>query len=135
MIVVLTCVASAAVAGQKQADQEPLLKNEIEAKASANYFSLPRLHLPVLVDANRRFRALELEVWLLPTDEANLALVRSAKKKIMAAMTEDFSAYDWEAFTDSQKGPDIAKRVVTTSVERASNAKLSDVFIKTLLLR
>src|SRR5579859_7337774 len=48
---------------------------------------------------------------------------------------EDFSNYDWEAFKDSKKGPDIAKKIVASTVERISGAKLQDVLIKTLLLR
>ncbi len=69
-----------------------------------------------------------------PKDEANLALVRSAKKPIMAALQEDFSAYDWEAFKDADKGPVIAKRIVASTVERVSGGKVDDVLIKTLVL-
>jgi len=122
-------------AKQKKDDDAPLPHNEIKGKAPSNYLALNHLHLPVMVDKNRRFRALDLEVWLLPVDEDNLALARSAKKAIIAGLAEDFSNYDWEAFEDSKKGPEIAKRVVATSVERVSGAKLQDVFVKDLILR
>jgi len=120
---------------KNKADDTPQAKNEITAKAPGNYLALSRLHMPVLVDKNRSFRNLELEVWLLPTDEENLALARSQKKAIMAGLQEDFSNYDWEAFNDPKKGPDIAKKIVASTVERVSGAKLQDVLIKTLLLR
>ena len=122
-------------AKQKQTDDAPLAKNEIQGKAPSNYLALSRLHMPVLVDKNRQYRALELEVWLQPTDEENLALARSQKKAIMAGLQDDFSNYDWEAFQDSKKGPVIAKKIVASTVERVSGAKLQDVLIKTLLLR
>ena len=124
-----------AEAKQKQNDEAPLPQNEFKAKVPSNYLALSRLHMPVLVDRNRQFRSLELEVWLQPADEENLALARSQKKAIMAALQEDFSNYDWEAFQDSKKGPDIAKKIVASTVERVSGAKLQDVLIKTLLIR
>jgi hypothetical protein len=124
-----------AEAKQKPGDEPPLPKNEIQGKAPSNYIALSRLHMPVLVDKNRQYRSLELEVWLQPIDEENLALARSQKKAIMAGLQDDFSNYDWEAFQDSKKGPDIAKKIVASTVERVSGAKLQDVLIKTLLLR
>jgi len=124
-----------AEAKQKQNDEAPLPQNEVKGKAPSNYLALSRLHMPVMVDRNRQFRSLELEVWLQPLDEENLALARSQKKAIMAGLQEDFANYDWEAFQDSKKGPDIAKKIVTSAVERISGAKLQDVLIKTLLLR
>jgi len=132
---VMTVSAHGAAAKQKATDDAPLAQNEIKGKAPSNYLALSRLHMPVLVDSNRQFRSLELEVWLQPTDEENLALARSQKKAIMAGLQEDFSNYDWEAFKDSKKGPDIAKKIVASTVERISGAKLQDVLIKTLLLR
>jgi hypothetical protein len=117
------------------AKDEPLPQNEVKGKVSSNYLALPRLHLTVMVDKNRHYRSLELEVWLMPKDEENLALARSAKKPIMAGLQEDFSQYDWEAFEDAKKGPEIAKQIVTVGVQRISGAKLQDVLIKTLLLR
>lgn len=131
----LSVSLNTAEAKQKQNDEAPLPQNEIKGKAPSNYLALSRLHMPVLVDRNRQFRSLELEVWLQPVDEENLALARSQKKAIMAALAEDFSNYDWEAFQDSKKGPDIAKKIVASTVERISGAKLQDVLIKTLLLR
>jgi hypothetical protein len=122
-------------AKQKKDEEGPLPQNEIKGKAPSNYLALSRLHMSVLVDKNRRYRSLELEVWLLPTDEENLALARSAKKAIMAGLSDDFSNYDWEAFQDSKKGPEIAKKVVANTVERVSGAKLQDVFVKSLILR
>jgi hypothetical protein len=122
-------------AGEKKADGPAQAKNEITGKAPGNYLALSRLHMPVIEDLNRQYRALELEVWLLPHDEENLALARSAKKQIMAALQEDFANYDWEAFQDSKKGPDIAKKIVGIAVTRVSGAKLDDVLIKTLVLR
>jgi hypothetical protein len=133
LAVLLTVFSVQAEAGKT--NDPPQAKNEITGKAPSNYLALSRLHMPVLVDKNRSFRNLELEVWLLPTDEENLALARSQKKAIMAGLQEDFSNYDWEAFQDSKKGPDIAKKIVASTVERVSGAKLQDVLIKTLLLR
>ncbi|GEM_PF-4007714 len=132
---VMMVSAHSADAKQKATDDAPLAQNEIKGKAPSNYLALSRLHMPVLVDSNRQFRSLELEVWLAPVDEENLALARSQKKAIMAGLQEDFSNYDWEAFKDSKKGPDIAKKIVASTVERISGAKLQDVLIKTLLLR
>jgi len=136
LILAALLVSLPAEAGKpKQDDSKPLAPNEINGKVPSNYLALSRLHIPVLVDQNRQYRALELEVWLEPKDEDNLALARSQKKAIMAALQDDFSNYDWEAFKDSKKGPDIAKKIVSSVVERVSGAKLQDVLIKTLLLR
>ncbi len=115
--------------------EEPHAANEIKGKAPGNYLALSRLHMPVLVDQNRQYRSMELEVWLLPKDEENLALARTAKKAIMAGLKEDFANYDWEAFEDSRKGPEIAKKIVANTVTRVSGAKLQEVLIKSLLLR
>jgi hypothetical protein len=132
---VMAVSVQSADAKQKQTDDAPLPANEVKGKAPSNYLALSRIHMPVLVDRNRQFRSLELEVWLEPVDEENLALARSQKKAIMAGLQEDFSNYDWEAFQDSKKGPDIAKKIIASTVERISGAKLQDVLIKTLLLR
>lgn len=121
--------------GPVAAKDPPLPSNEVKGKAPANYMALPRLHLSVLVDKNRHYRSLELDVWLLPKDPENLAMAQSAKKAIVAGLQEDFSNYDWEAFEDAKKGPEIAKQIVTAGVQRISGAKLEDVLIKTLLLR
>ena len=134
-LIALLAAGPVASAKQKQGEAAPLAPNEINGKAPSNYLALSRLHIPVIVDQNRQYRALELEVWLQPTDEENLALARSQKKAIMAGLQDDFSNYDWEAFKDSKKGPDIAKKIVASVVERVSGAKLQDVLIKTLLLR
>ena len=134
-VVTLFAAGPVASAKQKQTDTTPLAPNEINGKASSNYLALSRMHMSVLVDKNRQYRSLELEVWLQPTDEENLALARSQKKAIMAGLQDDFANYDWEAFQDSKKGPEIAKKIVASVVGRVSGAKLQDVFIKTLLLR
>lgn len=134
-LVTLLAAGPVAAGAKKADDSAPLAPNEINGKAPSNYLALSRLHIPVIVDQNRQYRALELEVWLQPTDEENLALARSQKKAIMAGLQDDFSNYDWEAFRDSKKGPDIAKKIITSTVERVSGAKLQDVLIKTLLLR
>ena len=126
---------TAVCAKQPGSDAAQMPKNEIQAKVTGNYVALHSVHVPVVMDANRKFRSLEVEVWLLPQGEQNLALARSAKKKIVEGLQQDFSNYDWEAFTDSDKGPDIAKKVVTLTVERVCGAKLDDVLIKTLLLK
>ncbi len=136
MIVALSLTPGAgADAKQKQTDAAPLPSNEVAGKVPSNYLRLPRLHMPVLVDQNRSFRSLELVVVLAPVDEENLALARSQKKAIMAALQEDFANYNWEAFQDSKKGPEIAKKLVASTVTRVSGAKLQDVLIETLLLR
>lgn len=136
LIAVLSLLSGAAAeAKQKGADTTPLPSNEVAGKVPSNYLALSRLHMPVLVDKNRSFRSLELEVWLAPLDEENLALARSQKKAIMAGLQEDFANYNWEAFQDSKKGPEIAKKLVASTVERISGAKLQEVLIKTLLLR
>lgn len=126
---------AAAEAKQKQTDTTPLPSNEVAGKIPSNYLKLSRLHMPVLVDQNRSFRSLELEVVLAPVDEENLALARSQKKAIMAGLQEDFANYNWEAFQDSKKGPEIAKKLVASTVQRISGAKLQDVLITSLLLR
>ncbi len=136
MIAVLSLsLGAAAEAKQKQTDTTPLPSNEVAGKVPSNYLRLSRLHMPVLVDQNRSFRSLELVVVLAPLDEENLALARSQKKAIMAALQEDFANYNWEAFQDSKKGPEIAKKLVASTVTRVSGAKLQDVLIESLLLR
>ncbi len=122
-------------AKQKAGGEPGQPKNEITAKVASNYIALPKLHMPVEVDANRQFRALELEVWLLPKDEQNLALARTGKKAIMEVLRDDMIAFNWEAFQDSKAGPEVAKKLVAASVEKACGAKLDDVLIKTLLLK
>ncbi len=137
LIAVVTLLGAGPVASakQKQGEDAPLAPTEINGKALSNYLALSRMHMSVLVDKNRQYGSLELEVWLQPTDQENLTLARSQKKAIMAGLQDDFANYDWEAFQDSKKGPDIAKKIVASTVERVSGAKLQDVFIKTLLLR
>jgi hypothetical protein len=135
ILALLIAAPSLCLAKTKGGDEKPLAPNEVQAKAPSNYLALSRLHMSVLVDKNRQYRSMELEVWLLPKDEENLALARSAKKAIMADLKDNFSNYDWEAFQDSKKGPEIAKKIVSDTVEHVSGAKLQDVLIKTLLIR
>ncbi|MTJ83707.1 MAG: hypothetical protein F8N37_22190 [Telmatospirillum sp.] len=108
---------------------------EIQAKLAPSYVAVPRLHLPVQVDANRNFRALDLEVWLLQADPEKHQILNSKKKQIAEKMRETFSAYGWEAFQDSQGGPDIAKRIVAQCVTDATGTTVEDVLIKTLILK
>lgn len=124
-----------AAAKQKQDAGAPLPKNEIAAKVPSNYIALSRVHVPVQVNANSQYRALDLEVWLLPKDEENLALARTAKKKILEALRDDLASYNWEAFEDSDNGPVVAKQLVTATVEHTCGAKLDDVIIKALILK
>ncbi len=131
----LALLSTGAEAKQKQDSDPPLPKNEIQARVPSNYLALTRIHLPVQVDSNRQYRALDLEVWLLPKDEENLAVARSAKKAIMEGLRDDLASFRWEAFEDAKQGPEIAKKLVMESVERSSGAKIDDVMIKTLILK
>ncbi len=108
---------------------------EIQAKLSPLYVAVPRLHMAVQVDENRKYRSLELEVWLLQADPEKHQILNSKKKLIAEQMKEDFSAYNWEAFEDSAGGPRVAKQIVAASVEQASGVKVEDVMIKTLILK
>ncbi|HIJ37833.1 MAG TPA: hypothetical protein HPP80_02955 [Rhodospirillaceae bacterium] len=115
--------------------EEPTAKNEIQAKVPGTYLALSKIHLVIEENATGIARSLELEAWLEPADEVQLALARSAKKQIMAALNENLAAYNWEAFKDSKKGIDVAKAVVKETVERVAKAKIEDVIIKTLVLK
>jgi flagellar basal body-associated protein FliL len=115
--------------------QEPGSKNEIQARLSADYVLVPRLHMAVQVDANRKYRSLEVEVWLLQADPEKHQVLNSKKKQIAERMKEDFSMYNWEAFEDVAGGPEVAKRIVAQSVEQVSGTKVEDVLIKTLVLK
>lgn len=108
---------------------------EIQAKLSPAYMAVPRLHIAVQVDANRNYRALDLEVWLLQSDPEKHQILNSKKKQIAEQMKQDFASYDWEAFENSTEGPRVAKRIVALSVEQASGVKVEDVLIKTLILK
>jgi hypothetical protein len=125
----------ARAAGKEKGAASPEGSNEIQAKLTGDYIAVPRLHMAVQVDANRAYRSLELEVWLLQADPEKHQILNSKKKLIAEKMKEDFAAYNWEAFEDSTGGPIVAKRVVSASVERASGVKVQDVMIKTLILK
>ncbi len=133
--VLLAALSCGAEAKPRQDTGPPLPKNEIEARVPSNYLALPRIHLPVEVDENRRYRALDLEVWLLPKDEDNLAIARSSKKAIMQALKSDLASFRWEAFEDAKEGPEVAKKFVMESVERSCGAKINDVMIKSMVLK
>jgi hypothetical protein len=124
-----------AVAAPKSTEGAARPANEIEAKVPPDYVSLPRVHMAVEVDANSRFRTLDLEVWLHPTDAENLQVANGKKKIIVEAIKEDLASYNWEAFEDVKDGPKIARRLIEISVDRVSGVKLDDVYIKTLILR
>ncbi len=123
-----------AVAKEKGADAAGGSR-EIQAKLSPAYVAVPRLHMAVQVDENRKYRSLELEVWLLQADPEKHQILNSKKKQIAERMKEDFAAYSWEAFEDSADGPRVAKQIVAASVEEASGVKVEDVMIKTLVLK
>lgn len=123
------------LAAAKAKTGEPVPANEIEAKLNSNYVAVPRLHVAVQVDANRKYRSLELEVWLLEANPEKHQILNSKKKLIAAQMREDFAGFQWEAFEDSVGGPKVAKRVVAESVQRASGVDVEDVMIKTLVLK
>jgi flagellar basal body-associated protein FliL len=133
--IILGVAAGPAFAGAKEKAEAPGGSTEIQAKLSSAYIAVPRLHMPVQVDANRAYRALDLEVWLLQADPEKHQALNSKKKQIAEAMREDFSAYDWEAFEDSAGGPTIAKKIVVQAVQRVTGTAVEDVMIKTLLLK
>jgi hypothetical protein len=124
-----------AAAKEKGAGDAASGSHEIQAKLSPAYVAVPPLHMAVQVDENRKYRSLELEVWLLQADPEKHQILNSKKKLIAARMKEDFSAYSWEAFEDSAEGPRVAKQIVAASVEEASGVKVEDVMIKTLVLK
>ncbi len=128
-------LAATAVAAEKESGAEAEGPRTIQARLSADYIAVPRLHLPVQVDANRKYRALELEVWLLQANPEKRQIINSKKKQIAEQMKQDFAAYDWEAFEDSKGGPEVAKRIVAASVEQACGTAVEDVMIKTLVLK
>ncbi|MDR3441065.1 hypothetical protein [Telmatospirillum sp.] len=133
----LACIAGTlpADAASKAKEGEAAGSTEIKAKLTSSYVAVPALHLPVQVDANRNYRALDLEVWLLQADPEKRQVLNSKKKLIAEQMRIDFSSYNWEAFEDSKGGPEVVKRIVTTSVERATGTPVEDVMIKTLVLK
>ena len=115
--------------------EEPLSKNEVLAKVPAGYLALSKMHLVDEENDTGIARSLEVEAWLQPADEEQLALARSNKKQIMAGLNDAFANYNWEAFRDSKRGVDTAKAVVREVVERISHAKITEVIIKTLVLK
>jgi flagellar basal body-associated protein FliL len=126
---------SPAQAAAKAKPADTNATSEIEAKAPADYVFLPRLHMVMEVDSDRRQRTLDLEVWLHPKDAQNLQLANSKKKLIAAAIREDLADFNWEAFEDADNGPKVARRAIEATVERVSGVQLDDVLIKTLILK
>jgi hypothetical protein len=114
---------------------ETLSPNEIKATVPANYIQIPQMRLAVSSDINRRYRMLELEAWVASADPIANATMQSNKKKIAAAMKEDFLAYNWEAFNQNDTGIEIAKNVVRASVQRALGVKPDEVIMRVLILR
>ena len=115
--------------------EEPHGKNEIIAKVPPAYLPLSKMRLVIEENDTGILRSLDLEAWLQPADEEQLALARSNKKQIMAALNDTLKNYNWEAFKDSKRGIEVAKAVVKETVERVSGAKIADVVIKTLVLK
>jgi len=134
-VLVLGVAAGPAYSAAKDKAEVPGGSTEIQAKLASAYVAVPRLHMPVQVDANRAYRALDLEVWLLQADPEKHQVLNSKKKLIAEAMRQDFSAYDWEAFEDSAGGPAIAKKIVAEAVQRVTGTAVEDVMIKTLILK
>ena len=122
-------------ASEKEKEGGPAGSAEIRAKLAPAYIAVPKLHMAVQVDSNRKYRSLELEVWLLQSDPEKHQILNSKKKQIAEQMREDFSAYNWEAFEDSSGGPAVAKKVVAASVQEATGTTVEDVMIKTLVLK
>lgn len=129
-------IISPALAGEKKEGGEKKgPSNEIKATVPANYIQIPRFRLGVPEDSTAQYRQLEVETWISTSGEEHIALLNSNKKKISAAIKEDFASYRWEAFADPEQGIDVAKRVVSIAVERAVGFKPDEVIMKTLLLR
>lgn len=118
-----------------KAKEPGVSSNEIQAKLNSNYVAVPPLRMAVQVDANRKYRSLELEVWLLQADPEKHQILNSKKKLIAEEMRSEFAGYQWEAFEDSANGPKVAKRIVADCVQRASGVPVEDVLIKELVLK
>ncbi|HIJ61240.1 MAG TPA: hypothetical protein HPQ04_00965 [Rhodospirillaceae bacterium] len=115
--------------------EEPHGKNEIIAKVPGAYLALSKIRLVIEENDTGILRSLDIEAWLQPDDEEQLALARSKKKQIIAALSEELKRYNWEAFKDSKRGIEVAKAVVKETAERISGAKIAEVVIKTLVLK
>jgi len=118
-----------------KAGEAPLPSNEIKATVPGNYVQVPLMRLAVTSDANRRYRMLEVEVWLTTKDPITTAVLGSNKKKISAALKEDLAAYNWEAFSQHDTGVEIAKNVVRNAVQRSLGIKPDEVIMRSLILR
>jgi len=119
-----------ALAGEKKGSG-----NEIKATVPANYIQIPHFRLGVPEDSTAQYRQLEVETWISVAGEERTALLSSNKKKLTAAIKEDFASYRWEAFAQPDTGIEVAKGVVSHAVERAIGFKPDEVIMKTLLLR
>ncbi|OIR00841.1 hypothetical protein GALL_171790 [mine drainage metagenome] len=108
--------------------------NEISATVPANYIQLPRMRLTVAEDSTQQYRELELQAWITAKTPEETALLSSNKKKIAAAVKEDFLAYRWEAFSQPDTGMEIAKQVVSHAVQRAVGVTPSEVIMRELIL-
>ena len=115
--------------------EEPHGKNEVIAKVPPAYLPLNKMHLVIEENDTGIARSLEVEAWLQPADEEQLALARTNKKQIMAALADEFKNYNWEAFKDSKRGMEVAKAIVKETVHRVSGARIDDVVMKSLVLK
>ena len=127
--------ASALAGEKKEGGEKKGPSNEIKATVPTNYIQLPRFRLGVPEDSTAQYRQLEVETWISATGEEHIALLNSSKKKISAAIKEDFASYRWEAFAAPDTGIEVAKKVVANAVERSVGFKPDEVIMKTLLLR
>ena len=136
-VLLLAATAPSGYAGKPKPEGEPakLPANEILAKLPANYLALPKMHLAAATSDGGAARSLEIEVWLMENNPEIMQVLNSNKKPIAAALKEELSAYNWEAFENSKSGPEILKSLVSGSVERTCGKKVDDVVVKTLLMK
>jgi hypothetical protein len=134
-LVALSTISASTMANANEAEKKPAAGGTIKAKLSSDYIALPPMHMAVQVDANRKYRSLEVEVWLLQPDPEKHQVLNSKKKLIAEKVKDDFAAYSWEAFESASGGPEVAKKIVAQSVEQAAGVKADAVLIKTLVLK
>lgn len=129
--------AGPAFAGEKKGGEGEKKgpSNEIKAAVPANYIQIPHMRLTMTEEASQQPRQLEVEAWISAKGPEDLALLSSNKKKINAAVKEDFMAYRWEAFSQPTTGMEVAKAVVSHAVQRAVGVKPDEVVMRVLILR
>ena len=135
--VLLAASTPSCYAGKPKPEGESakLPQNEILAKLPANYLALPKMHMAAATTDGGPARSLEIEIWLMENNPEVMQVLTSNKKPIAAAVKEDLSAYNWEAFENSKMGPEILKTLVSASVERTCGKKVDEVVVKTLLMK